>query len=1145
MIESIENPEVARRASALFHERERRNARWADHLFSVLLLVQWVAAVGLSLWISPRAWDGATSRVHLHVWTALILGAAIIAPPVALAARWPSWTMTRLAVAIGQMLMGSLMIHLTGGRIETHFHVFGSLALLAFYRDWKVLVVGSAVAAADHLLRGLLWPRSVFGLDAVEPWRWIEHAGWVVFEDVFLIQSCLRGVAEMREIALRQAEIEATRERVELTVRERTAELRTAEQKFRDIFENAAEGIFQTTPSGAYLSANPALARIYGYASPEELKADLRDLRACLYVDPARHDDFVRAIECEGVVTGFESRVHRRDGREIWIRENARAVRDEAGSILYYEGNVEDITTYRLAQESLAASEARFRALADSAPVMIWMTDETGGCSWLNQNWLDYAGKEAADHLGDGWAEAIHPDDRAQWVRTYRAAFAEQRWFRTEYRLLRADGQYRWLLNNGVPRRTGAGGFEGYVGTCLDVTDMRDAREAAVAASRAKGEFLANMSHEIRTPMNGILGMTELALDTDLTSQQREYLGMVKSSADALLTVINDILDFSKIEAGKLDLDPVPFDLRDGVEETLKTLALRAHGKSLELSGRIAPGLPDSVVGDLGRLRQILVNLVGNAIKFTDHGEIVVSVEADDPASDAPDAVGLHFSVRDTGIGIAPDKLRAIFEPFVQADGTTTRKHGGTGLGLAISVKLAALMGGRLWVESEPGRGSVFHFTAGLGLQAHPVARRRSADPDRLRDLRILVVDDNQTNRRILEEVLETWGAIPTSADGGPSALRALRAAQAQGRPFPVVLLDGMMPDMDGYAVAEWIAADPKLAGTLVVMLTSNDRTGDLARCQALGIAERLTKPVRQSELFTVLLKLLPAAVAEIAPAAPATPAEEPNQRRLKILLAEDHVVNQKVVTSMLEKRGHRVVVTSDGSQALDATRKATFDLVLMDVQMPEMDGFEAVAAIRHDERSSSRHLPVIALTAHAMKGDRERCLDAGFDAYVAKPIRSDLLFSTIDGLIAHTPARAATGMAPAGGHFDRQVAMECAGGDEPLFREVLGLFLDDCPRLLAEIRSAIESDDVHALERAAQTLKGTSGHFAARGVIASAVRLEEEARSGSCAGCGGGLDDLTSALDHFFLALGDLAPAVAPWRDEAFNPTREPLACR
>ena len=1158
MSDTHEHDGVEARAKVLFEAHSQRIARGADRLFAALLLLQWAGALGVAIWVSPRAWAGELSRVHEHVWTALLLGGWIAVPTSALAILRPGRVATRYAVAIGQMLMGALLIHLTGGRIETHFHVFGSLALLAFYRDWKVVAMGTLIVAADHLLRGVFWPRSAFGIGSARSWRWIEHASWVGFEDIFLIPHCLRGVAEMKEVAHRQAELESTRARVEAIVDARTAELRVAEEKFRAIFENAAEGIFQTTPEGRYLSANPALGRMYGYDSPADLMGDFVDLDRRLYVEPGRRAEFVSQIERCGAIAGFESRVVRRDGREIWIRENARAVRDDAGRLLYYEGNVADVTEQRRAEEDLRQGERRFRSLVEASASIVWSRLPSGQFETEQADWAEFTGQSLAEYVGWGWLDAIHPEDQLRTAQAWSAASAQATVYEIEHRLRRDDGEYRHMLGRAVPLLAGDGTVQEWVGVHADIdaqkkaeAAMRVAKEAAEAASRAKGEFLANMSHEIRTPMNGILGMTELALDTDLTGQQREYLGLVKSSADALLTVINDILDFSKIEAGKLDLDPTPFALRDCVDETLKTLALRAHGKGLELSGRIAPDLPDDVIGDSGRLRQILVNLVGNALKFTERGEVVVSVEAD--AGETAEDVALHLSVRDTGIGIPKDKLKAIFEPFEQADGSTTRKYGGTGLGLAISMKLVDLMGGRVWVESEPGRGSTFHFTARLARQPHAAKRRGRADPEQLRDLPILVVDDNRTNLRILDEVLASWGAHPTQAESGPAALKALRVAKAEGRPYPVVLLDGMMPDMDGYAVAEWIKADPSLAGTLVVMLTSNDKTGELARCQALGIAARLTKPVRQSELFDVLMSLLPTgeghAPEHVQTVAAGPQPSPPPRGGLKILLAEDHVVNQKVVTSLLEKRGHAVTVAGDGKQALAARAKAPFDLILMDVQMPEMDGFEAVAAIREDEAMRGLpRMPIVALTAHAMKGDRERCLAGGYDAYVPKPIRSETLLATIAELTSQAQANVAINPAVVASSprtvFDREAAMDNMGGDEGLFREILGLFLDDCPRLLADLREAIASDDATSMGRAAHTLKGTSGHFAANAVTAAALRLETASRSGSCAGAAADLDALIAALDEFSNALGDLAPATPPWHGDAVPLAREPLSC-
>ncbi len=860
---------LEQRAQQIFAQRRQEVSCRTDRLFAILMAVQWVAGVAAAQWISPRAWEGAASQTHLHVWAAVFLGGIISSFPIALAILRPGQALTRYTIAVAQMLTSALLIHLTGGRIETHFHVFGSLAFLAFYRDWRVLIPATVTVALDHLVRGIYFPQSVYGVLTASPWRSLEHAGWVVFEDVVLVQYCLQAVHEMWESARRRATLEALHSSVEQKVIERTADLQKSEDRFRSLSASAPIGIFHTDPAGL-----------------------------CLYVNPC---------------------------------------------------------------------------------------------------WQEIAGLPFDQAKGESWSQAIHPEDRAAVFAEWKGVTGAGRELSREFRFRRPDGEIRWVHTRSKPLLAEDGAVAGHVGTVEDITERRRveewrrAREAAEAANRAKSEFLANMSHEIRTPINGVIGMTELALGTDLTPEQRDCLETVKISADSLLTVIDDILDFSKIEAGKLDIECIEFDLSWCVHHGLRLLALRAHQKGLELNCDLVAGLPVRLLGDPGRLRQILTNLITNAIKFTERGEVNVRVEVD---SQSNSEVGLHFSVADTGIGIPAEKLDSIFRPFEQADSSTTRRYGGTGLGLSISSQLVSMMGGRVWVESEVDRGTTFHFTARFGAVPAVEARPESPAPVNLRNLPVLIVDDNATSRRILAQMVSNWKMAPTAVASASEALAAL----AHKGPFGLVLMDLRMPDMDGFLLAECIRSNPASQAIPIIMLSSTGERGDAARCRDAGIQAYLSKPIHQSELLDAMFTVLTGRPAKDQPVTRHS-LGEPGARGT-ILLAEDNLINQKVAVRLLEKRGYQVTVAANGKDALAALEKQRFDLILMDVHMPEMDGLTATTEIRRRE-GSLRHTSVVAMTANAMKGDREQCLAAGMDDYLSKPINADELFLVLERWIS------------------------------------------------------------------------------------------------------------------------------------------------
>ena len=787
----------------------------------------------------------------------------------------------------------------------------------------------------------------------------------------------------------------------------RAADLIESERLYRSTFDAAPVGIVHVGLDGQWLRVNQRLCDLLGYA-----RDDLQGLAVQGLLqseDVAGEAEALRQMAAGTLDRHVidEKRYRRRDGSCVWARVNMSIHRNAEGQPQHFIAVIEDISEPRRLEAQRADSERRTALALDAGQMGIWELDlatDTSVRSLRHDQIFGYATPQSewgSKHL----LACVVPEDVAAVHQTFAEALRTGA-FNLECRIRWPDTSRHWIGAQGQVVRDAHGHPVRIIGIVRDTTDrnraeteLRTAKDAAETANRAKSEFLANMSHEIRTPMNGVIGMTDLVLETELTSEQRENLRIVQSSADALLTVLNDILDFSKMEAGKLELDPIDFNPRDAIGDTANAVALRAHQKGLELIVDVGAAVPQSLRGDPGRLRQILVNLLGNAIKFTARGEVVLRVTTE--GSTSPDNVVLAFSIRDTGIGIPLDRQRSVFEAFTQADGSVTRTFGGTGLGLTISSQLVQLMGGRLWVESEGGKGSTFHFTASFAPGNAAVPTAGVPDAVDLRDLPVLIVDDNATNRRLLEEMALGWRMVPTLAASAPEALAALRVAQASGRPFPLVLSDFQMPETDGFTLAETIKKDPGAAGATLVMLTSGGQPGDAARCRALGIAAYLPKPVKRSELRSAILLALAVRPTATDPLALVTRHSLREARQTgRILLVEDNKVNQLVAKRCLETHGHTVVIANNGREAialLDDAAWVGFGCVLMDVQMPEMGGFECTAVIREREQTTGRRLPIIAMTAHAMKGDEARCLAAGMDGYVSKPVQPDELLDIIE----------------------------------------------------------------------------------------------------------------------------------------------------
>ena len=912
--------------------------------------------------------------------------------------------------------------------------------------------------------------------------------------------------------------------------------LEEAEIRYRTLVERIPAIIYvqdsATSDVTTYIS--PQAEQMLGYP-PERFTDDPDFWTQLVHPDDRER---VLAEDEESNETGepfrTEYRMLARDGRVLWFSDEAVLVRDDEGSPLYWQGIQIDITERKKSEEDLRKSEERYRLVARATDETIWDSDIVADEQTWNgavENMFGYPPEQRTTTAW--WERRIHPEDRARVLSSINAVFegGEEMWSE-EYRFRHADGAYSSVVDRAYVVHDAEGTPIRMIGSMSDITgrkryerDLTEAREEAERANRAKSEFLANMSHEIRTPMNGIVGMTDLLLDTPLGKEQREFAETVRVSAENLMMIINDILDFSKIEAGAMRLDAIDLDLRSTVEDVTVLLGGRAQNKGLELASLVEHDVPGALRGDPGRLRQILTNLLGNAIKFTDAGEVIVRVELVEEDEESATA---RFEVSDTGIGISREQQARLFLAFTQADASTTRRYGGTGLGLAISKQLVNLMGGEIRVQSEPGVGSTFSFT--LTFEKQPTYIR-SVDvvPEELTGRRALVVDDNEANRTILEKQLSSWGVKVTGVEGGPQAIEVLRSA---GEPYDLAVLDMQMPGMDGLELARRIKADPALSQAHLVLLTSMGQRGEDEVASQSGIEAYLTKPVRQSDLYDAIVTVMSGTISEEPRLVTLRGLRERKAKvRDRVLVAEDNPVNRKVVVRMLENLGYQVNVVGDGREALEALADSSYGAVLMDVQMPGMDGYKATRQIRRREGQSGRRnmmmglrkrrTPIIAMTANAMNEDREKALGAGMDDYISKPVSREKLQSVLRRWVSETPvfrrpipqddaARVDTTL-------DRGVISGLRGlqgdGDTDLVAELAGMFMNDARSGLRTLEDAIQNGDAPAVERVAHTLKGSSGSMGARGISSLCVRFEEIGASGDLTQCPGLLARLKEEL--------------------------------
>lgn len=1046
-------------------------------------------------------------RIYLIPLAALVLAVAFGAFSTAFQEFIPAMTWMDPESEVKKFTFLARALNIGGG---LGFLVAGGFFVQRFHRnddheDWLFAVHTVLFGAA-----GILFELSVLW-DAAWWWWHILRLIAYLAALLFAVRAYLN--AEHELIVVNQKLNDLNRN-LDVTVEHRTAELSHERFLLQTLLEHLPDAIYFKDAKGTFTRVSHALAKQYGTMPAEVVGKSDADFFPEDYVAQARAEEEKLMRSRVPLIDKEENPPWAGDDAEIWVSTTKVPLPDESGKIVGTFGISHDITVQKQA-------ESTFRRILDAAPNPLIVVDINGEILLANAAVKEVFGYEREELIGR-CVDILLPER----IRPGHEDLRTQYFKDPQPRSMGPDRQLTALHKDGseFPIELGLNPVRlnrrvVVLASVLDITARKqvqealvEAKQAAEAANVAKSDFLANMSHEIRTPMNAIIGMTDLVLDSDLNDTQNEYLNIVAESADSLLSIINQILDFSKIEAGKLELESVDFDVRDEVGDTLKSLGLRAHAKGLELTWQVHSDVPEWLCGDPVRFRQMIVNLTANAIKFTEAGEVLVNVDRN---GDSDGKIQLHVSVRDTGVGIPHDKLDEVFSAFQQADTSTTRMFGGTGLGLAITERIAEAMAGRIWVESDVGIGSTFHFTAGFDESTHPpTVRHDFADLD---GLQVLVVDDNETNRRILTEMLQSWGVSVQAADSGGAALEKLRSAQSASRRLPLVISDVNMPGMDGFGFAEQLRADADLRRTVLIMLTSGGRQGDARRCKELGVAAHMMKPVKQSELLDAIVLAVAGKSADEGTPEEARLLVQSNGPR-KILLAEDGKANQIMAVGLLTKWGHAVTVAENGQEAIDQWQSGTFDVILMDVQMPILDGLDATRKIRELEQSMPSRIPIIAMTARAMKGDRERCLEAGMDDYVSKPVRKAELMRALSRLgpvptKVEEPAHVPVPSSASG--IDWVAVLDAADGDRELLCSVVDAAKDEIPELCRTLTASIADGDIETAHRVAHTIKGAAGTIAPNRTQSLAAEVEEHLRNRNVEAANQLMPGLTSAIEE------------------------------